>query len=35
VEQNVAAVSARIPEAFWGELKSEGIIPQEAPTEAL
>jgi D-threo-aldose 1-dehydrogenase len=33
VEQNVAAVSAETPGAFWAELKSEGIIPEDAPTD--
>jgi D-threo-aldose 1-dehydrogenase len=32
VEQNIAAISARIPEAFWAELKRERIIPSAAPT---
>jgi D-threo-aldose 1-dehydrogenase len=35
VEHNVAAVSVRIPEAFWAELKSEGIIPEDSPTTPL
>jgi D-threo-aldose 1-dehydrogenase len=34
-EQNVAAFSVTIPEAFWTELKSERIIPPDAPTQAL
>ncbi|MBB4380358.1 aldo/keto reductase [Bradyrhizobium sp. SBR1B] len=31
VEQNVASVAAPIPQAFWIELKSGGLIPKEAP----
>jgi D-threo-aldose 1-dehydrogenase len=34
-EQNIAAISVTIPEAFWAELKSERIIPPDAPTQAL
>jgi D-threo-aldose 1-dehydrogenase len=35
VEQNITAISAKIPEAFWAELKRERIIPPDAPTQAL
>jgi D-threo-aldose 1-dehydrogenase len=35
VEQNVAAVSVRISQAFWAELKNEGIIAQGAPTTGV
>ncbi len=35
VEQNMTAISLRIPEAFWAELKRERIIPPDAPTTAL
>lgn len=31
VEQNVAAVSERIPADFWSDLKSRGLIPENAP----
>lgn len=32
VEQNAARMSARIPSAFWAELKHEGLIAGAAPT---
>jgi D-threo-aldose 1-dehydrogenase len=32
VEQNMAAISIRVPEAFWTELKSRRLIPTDAPT---
>ena len=35
VEHDLAAVSVRIPEAFWSKLKQEGIIPEAAPTIPL
>ena len=31
VEQNVASISAPIPQAFWLDLRSDGLIPSEAP----
>nr|WP_311972651.1 aldo/keto reductase [Bradyrhizobium agreste] len=31
VTQNVASISAPIPQAFWMDLKTEGLIPSEAP----
>jgi D-threo-aldose 1-dehydrogenase len=32
VQQNVAAVQAIIPPAFWSDLKSQGLIDKDAPT---
>jgi D-threo-aldose 1-dehydrogenase len=33
VRENVQAASQSAPKAFWQELKSRGLIPQNAPTE--
>ena len=35
VEHDLAALSVRIPGAFWSKLKQEGIIPEAAPTIPL
>jgi D-threo-aldose 1-dehydrogenase len=32
VKENVASMKVAIPEAFWSELKSKGLIAQDAPT---
>ncbi|MFG0265957.1 MAG: aldo/keto reductase [Rhodopirellula sp. JB055] len=32
VKENVASMKVAIPEAFWRELKSKGLIAQDAPT---
>jgi D-threo-aldose 1-dehydrogenase len=32
ITQNIAALSSRIPEAFWTELKRKGLIDPVAPT---
>jgi D-threo-aldose 1-dehydrogenase len=32
ITQNIAALSSRIPEAFWTELKRKGLIDPAAPT---
>ncbi len=32
MEQNIAAVRREIPKAVWAEMKSEGLIPADAPT---
>ena len=29
--QNVPVISSPLPDEFWAELKSSGIIPKEAP----
>lgn len=33
VEDNISAASNRAPQSFWNELKSRGLIPENAPTE--
>jgi D-threo-aldose 1-dehydrogenase len=35
IADNVAMVSVAIPEAVWDEMKSERLIPEDAPTPAL
>jgi D-threo-aldose 1-dehydrogenase len=32
VAQNIASIQAPVPNAFWQELKSEGLLDQECPT---
>ena len=31
VVQNVATIAEKIPAAFWQDLKSQGLIPAQAP----